>query len=114
MVRILAVLVAWVVLAPAAHAAGLASTQRVLAREMAHAGAASGAYVVDLTHDQELYSLRPDVGRMPASVEKLYTSATALVLYGAEGHLTTSVLATVPPDDTGVVDGDLVLRGGGD
>ena len=31
---------------------------------------------------------------MPASVEKLYTTATALLLYGAEGQLTTTVLAT--------------------
>ena len=30
---------------------------------------------------------------MPASVEKLYTTAGALLLYGADGHLTTSVLA---------------------
>src|SRR4051794_14173938 len=114
MVRILAVLFALLALAPAAHAAGLASTQRILAREMAHAGTYSGAYVVDLTHDQELYASKPDVPRMPASVEKLYTSATALLLYGADGHLTTQVLATNPPDEAGTVDGDIILRGGGD
>ena len=38
---------------------------------------------------QELYASSADVARMPASVEKLYTSATALLLYGADGHLTT-------------------------
>ena len=35
----------------------------------------------------------PTWAAMPASVEKLYTSATALLHYGAEGRLTTSVLA---------------------
>ena len=41
---------------------------------MARSGAYSGAYVVDVGTGQELYSYRADVGRMPASVEKLYTA----------------------------------------
>src|SRR4051794_30022620 len=81
---------------------------------MARAGASSGAYVMDLDTGAQLYASRPDVPRMPASVEKLYTSATALLRYGAEGRLTTTVLAPALPDDTGVVSGDLVLQGGGD
>jgi D-alanyl-D-alanine carboxypeptidase/D-alanyl-D-alanine-endopeptidase (penicillin-binding protein 4) len=104
-----------VALAPgAAHAAGLATTKRVLAREMARAGAYSGAYVVDLGSGQELYGSKADVGRMPASVEKLYTSAGALLRYGPEGRLTTSVLAAALPDESGVIAGNVVLRGGGD
>ena len=51
---------------------------------MAAGGPYSGAYVVDLGTGQELYAARPDVARMPASVEKLYTSASALLLYGPE------------------------------
>ena len=51
---------------------------------------------------------------MPASVEKLYTSATAMLLYGPEGTLTTSVLPTTLPDEAGDITGDVVLRGGGD
>ena len=73
-------------LAARAQAADLAATKRVLAREMARAGAASGAYVVDAATGQELYAARPDVARMPASVEKLYTSATALLRYGRRRH----------------------------
>src|SRR6202000_2416918 len=80
--------------APAARAADLDSTQRVLARAMTHAGANSGAYVVDLGTGQELYSLRADTPRMPASVEKLYTSSTALLQFGADGHLTTNVMSS--------------------
>ena len=116
MARLLA-LAALLVLAARAHraqAADLAATQRVLAREMARSGAYSGAYVVDVRTGQTLYSYRADVGRAPASVEKLYTSATALLNYGAEGRLTTSVLATTLPDETGTIAGDVVLRGGGD
>jgi D-alanyl-D-alanine carboxypeptidase/D-alanyl-D-alanine-endopeptidase (penicillin-binding protein 4) len=101
-------------LAPAAHAAGLSTTQRALAREMARAGASSGAYVVDMDTGRQVYALRADVGRIPASVEKLYTSATAMLLHGPEGRLTTSVLATDLPDARGTITGDIVLRGGGD
>lgn len=101
-------------LAGPAQAAGLGATKRVLNREMRHAGAYSGAYVYDMDTGRTLYSRRADVPRMPASVEKLYTSSTALLLYGAAGHLTTTVLASALPDATGLVPGNLVLRGGGD
>lgn len=109
----LVALILAVLVAPA-QAATLAETKRVLAREMARAGAYSGAYVVDLGTGQELYANRADTPRMPASVEKLYTSATAMLLYGPEATLTTSVLANALPDATGTITGNLVLRGGGD
>jgi D-alanyl-D-alanine carboxypeptidase/D-alanyl-D-alanine-endopeptidase (penicillin-binding protein 4) len=102
------------VAAPSAHAAGLAATQKALQRQMARAGASSGAYVVDLGSGTELYASKADVGRMPASVNKLYTTAGALLRYGADGHLTTSVLSAGLPDETGTINGNLVLRGGGD
>jgi D-alanyl-D-alanine carboxypeptidase/D-alanyl-D-alanine-endopeptidase (penicillin-binding protein 4) len=100
--------------ASTAHAAGLATTKRVLAREMARAGAYSGAYVIDLGTGQELYANKADVARMPASVNKLYTSAAALLRYGADGTLTTTVLSQTLPDETGTITGNVVLRGGGD
>jgi D-alanyl-D-alanine carboxypeptidase/D-alanyl-D-alanine-endopeptidase (penicillin-binding protein 4) len=104
-----------VLLVPApARAASLASTQRVLTRAMAHAGAYAGAYVVDVGSGEQLYASNADVARMPASVEKLYTSATALLRYGAGGTLSTTVLAPSLPDADGEVAGDLILRGGGD
>ena len=110
---LLAVLLALVV-APAAHAASLTATQKSLAREMARAGSYSGAYVVDMDTGEQIYASKADVARMPASVEKLYTSATAMLLYGPEGTLTTSVLSTSLPDAAGVITGDVALRGGGD
>ena len=54
--------------------------------------------------------VRADTPRMPASVEKLYTSATTLRRLGATGRLSTTVLAEVAPDAAGVVDGDLYLQ----
>jgi D-alanyl-D-alanine carboxypeptidase/D-alanyl-D-alanine-endopeptidase (penicillin-binding protein 4) len=100
--------------APAASAADLATTQRVLAREMALAGSAAGAYVVDLDTGGQLFADDPDVQRIPASVNKLFTTATALQRFGPEHTLPTDVLAETAPDDLGVVTGALYLRGGGD
>jgi D-alanyl-D-alanine carboxypeptidase/D-alanyl-D-alanine-endopeptidase (penicillin-binding protein 4) len=114
MKRVFLVLFALLVLAPPAQAADLAATQRLLAREMGKAGSAAGAYVVDVGTGQELYSYNADVERMPASVEKLYTSSAALLRYGAEGRLSTTVLSEDVPDADGELAGNLVLRGGGD
>ena len=115
MVRLLALVTLAVALLPsAAHAAGLAATKRALAREMNRTSQFSGAYVVDLGSGQEIYAAKPDVDRMPASVEKLYTTAGALLRYGPEGRLTTEVLADALPDETGTLTGNLAIRGGGD
>jgi D-alanyl-D-alanine carboxypeptidase/D-alanyl-D-alanine-endopeptidase (penicillin-binding protein 4) len=111
---VLVTLFALLLLAPPAHAATLATTQRVFARELAKAGSAAGAYVVDVGTGEELFSSNADVPRMPASVEKLYTSAAALLLYGEQGRLSTTVLSPAVPDASGDIAGDLVLRGGGD
>jgi D-alanyl-D-alanine carboxypeptidase/D-alanyl-D-alanine-endopeptidase (penicillin-binding protein 4) len=113
-VLLLIALLTTVLTAPAADAATLAQTKRVLQREMGRAGAYSGAYVVDLGSGQELYASKADVARMPASVNKLYTTAGALLRYGAEGRLTTTVLSEGLPDETGTIAGNIVLRGGGD
>ena len=101
-------------LAPAAQAGGPAATVRMLDRQMSKASSASGAYVVDLDSGATLYARSPDVARIPASVNKLYTTAAALNVYGAEGQLTTEVLGATEVDEEGVVDGNLYLRGGGD
>jgi D-alanyl-D-alanine carboxypeptidase/D-alanyl-D-alanine-endopeptidase (penicillin-binding protein 4) len=114
LVALLFALVA-VALAPsAAHAAGLSATKRALAREMSRTSQFSGAYAVDLGSGEEIYASKADVARMPASVEKLYTTAAALLRYGPEGRLKTEILADALPDATGTIVGDVVLRGGGD
>ncbi len=101
-------------LAPAgARAAGLERTREALDRSMRAAGAASGALVVDLASGDPLYASRPDVRRVPASVQKLYTTSAALLRLGPEAQLATQALA-VGVVEEGALDGDLYLRGTGD
>src|SRR5436305_8979274 len=107
------ILLAGVPTASAAQSPGsiLASA---LSRGMRHIGGASGAYVVDLTTGQALFSQAAGVQRMPASVEKLYTTSTALLRFGPGSTLTTSVLGSGTLDSSGVWHGVFYLRGGGD
>jgi serine-type D-Ala-D-Ala carboxypeptidase/endopeptidase (penicillin-binding protein 4) len=100
--------------AAAAAAAGPAATRAALAAQMRWAGGGSGALVVDLDTGEQLYASRADVPRVPASVEKLYTTSTALVRLGPDTQLPTTVLAAAPLDLAGVLEGDLYLRGAGD
>jgi D-alanyl-D-alanine carboxypeptidase/D-alanyl-D-alanine-endopeptidase (penicillin-binding protein 4) len=98
----------------AAGAAGPAGTKRALDRAMRDAGRGSGAYAVDLASGRTIYASRPDTRRAPASVEKLFTTSTALLALGPEARLATDVLGAAPVDEDGVLAGDLYLRGGGD
>jgi serine-type D-Ala-D-Ala carboxypeptidase/endopeptidase (penicillin-binding protein 4) len=98
--------------APASQAQS--SLQAPLAHEMGVAGSGSGAYVYDLTKATTLFSERAEVAHPPASVEKLYTAASALELMGPEATLTTSVLGTGHLGANGRWEGSLYLKGGGD
>ena len=81
---------------------------------MRRAGGASGAAVVDLATGQTLYSIRPTTPRIPASVEKLYTTSTVLAEFGPTTQLLTSVLGVGGADDKGVWTGNIYVHGGGD
>jgi D-alanyl-D-alanine carboxypeptidase/D-alanyl-D-alanine-endopeptidase (penicillin-binding protein 4) len=87
-----------------------------LAREMRLAGPTTGAYVRDLDTGEELYALRENVPRMPASVQKLYTTASALLRLGPSATLDTTAVTdpNALVDSFGVLHGDLVLVGAGD
>ena len=100
--------------APPSQALDAAALQARLSREMLRAGPFAGAYVQDLSTGTALFARRENVARPPASVEKLYTTSTALLRFGPSATLRTSVLATGALDATGVWRGDLYLRGGGD
>src|SRR4051794_21981749 len=102
------------VAAPPASAAGPDATANSLSRAMRSAGSASGAIAVDLDTGRTLYQLRPDTARIPASVEKLYTTSTALLRLGPEETLSTAVLGEAPIAEDGTLTGNLFLRGGGD
>ncbi|MCW3066532.1 MAG: D-alanyl-D-alaninecarboxypeptidase/D-alanyl-D-alanine-endopeptidase [Solirubrobacterales bacterium] len=116
-VRVLACVLVLFCAGPAAAAQAAtsqASLTSVLSLNAARAGGASGALVVDLSAGQTLFSQRPGVRRMPASVEKLYTTSTALARFGATGTFSTTALATAPVQADGTLPGDLYIRGGGD
>ena len=97
-----------------ATAEGIGALRASLAREMALAGAQSGAYVYDASARRLLFQSRGDTPHPPASVEKLYTSTTALVRFGPAAQLPTTVLGVGSLDAAGVWHGNLYLHGGGD
>lgn len=88
--------------------------QQALTKSMAKIGASSGAYVVDLDTGETLFAVAPTVGRLPASLEKIYTTSTALLRLGPTQTFTTSILGVGTQDPTGLWNGTLYLRGGGD
>jgi len=114
-VRRLVLLPILLVLAAGARAAAAAPLDRLVAHGLARAGGGSGGYVLDTTTGRVLAAVRADVGRSPASVEKLYTTSTALLRFGPSATLETRVLGVGALDSaTGTWTGDLYLRGGGD
>jgi serine-type D-Ala-D-Ala carboxypeptidase/endopeptidase (penicillin-binding protein 4) len=90
------------------------SLRKSLTRELRAAGGSGGAYVVDMKTGRTLFSAAPSVGRLPASVEKIYTTATALLRFGPNTTLTTNVVGVGSLDAGGAWHGTLYLRGGGD
>jgi D-alanyl-D-alanine carboxypeptidase/D-alanyl-D-alanine-endopeptidase (penicillin-binding protein 4) len=81
---------------------------------MRQAGGAGSAYVLDLNTGQPVYSNKAGVMRLPASVEKLYTTTAALLRYGPNASLTTSIYGKGRLEGNGQWNGTLYLRGGGD
>jgi D-alanyl-D-alanine carboxypeptidase/D-alanyl-D-alanine-endopeptidase (penicillin-binding protein 4) len=100
--------------AEGASAQALRTLQNSLSRSMKWVGSSTGAQVVDLTTGRTLYSVRPGSRRLPASVEKIYTTSTALARFGANTTLKTSVRATGSLDARGTWHGTLYLKGAGD
>lgn len=110
--RAIPILLVFFALGPVAPArADLAGS---LAREMAAAGSASGAYVVNLTDGTTEFAWRARTGRILASNTKLFTTAAALARFGTDGTLGTEVLGSGESDEEGMWRGNLYLRGGGD
>ena len=93
--------------------AGQALT-KALNRGIGRIGGATSAYVVDMNTGQTLYSVGAGVGRLPASLEKIYTTSTALLRFGPNATLSTSVFGTGSLDIHGTWQGVLYLKGGGD
>jgi D-alanyl-D-alanine carboxypeptidase/D-alanyl-D-alanine-endopeptidase (penicillin-binding protein 4) len=97
-----------------ACALGTGPLRARLAAVMRHAGPSAGAYAIDLGTGAQLFASRPDLTLAPASVEKLYTTSTALLRFGPARTLDTTVSATAPVLLGTPVRGNLYLQGGGD
>ncbi|HEY2161019.1 MAG TPA: D-alanyl-D-alanine carboxypeptidase [Solirubrobacteraceae bacterium] len=87
---------------------------RDLSKQLAAAGSSSGAIVYDITAGKQLFSLKANVKRPPASVEKLYTTVAVLTEFRSGATIHTSILGAGHLGPGGVWHGDLYLRGGGD
>jgi D-alanyl-D-alanine carboxypeptidase/D-alanyl-D-alanine-endopeptidase (penicillin-binding protein 4) len=89
-----------------------------LASEMSAVGGASGAWVfdVDAKGDGQLYGNDADDRLIPASNEKLFTTAAFLSKLGPDGHLETRAYARgkLSGGRKSTLEGDLVLVGDGD
>ena len=102
-------------LAPGVAAAGLKDKIAAALERYGMDGSGTSVAVFDLTAKRSLYQLRPDELRLPASNEKLVTSATALAALTSTFRFSTQLFIDAPgPGADGVVDGDVYLRGLGD
>ncbi|MGI8580248.1 MAG: D-alanyl-D-alanine carboxypeptidase/D-alanyl-D-alanine-endopeptidase [Solirubrobacteraceae bacterium] len=111
---LLLIMLCGLALPAAATADSVQALQRDLAGQMHRAGAASGALAIDVSARRTLYGSRSTTGRLPASVEKLWTTSAVLTRFGARAVLRTRVFGSGRLDSHGTWHGDLYLRGGGD
>jgi D-alanyl-D-alanine carboxypeptidase/D-alanyl-D-alanine-endopeptidase (penicillin-binding protein 4) len=100
--------------APAPAATTETQLRRELAAAFAPASPASGALVVDALSGHVVFARRASTPRIPASVEKLYTSSAALLAFGSGHTFQTRILGDGTIGPNGIYDGSLYLVGGGD
>jgi D-alanyl-D-alanine carboxypeptidase/D-alanyl-D-alanine-endopeptidase (penicillin-binding protein 4) len=111
----LAALVALVLAGPAqARSTALRTLGTALNSAISQSGGSDGVLVVDLSNGRTLFSHAAGTPRLPASVEKLYTTSTALLRFGPNATLRTRVLGKGSFDHFGGWHGTIYLRGGGD
>jgi D-alanyl-D-alanine carboxypeptidase/D-alanyl-D-alanine-endopeptidase (penicillin-binding protein 4) len=90
-----------------------AAMARTLAGYLSDAGGASSGLVVDQNTGQTLFAEDATTPRLPASVEKLFTTSSALFDFGYDYRFQTDVYGVGTLAD-GVFSGKLYLKGGGD
>ncbi|MBO5911734.1 MAG: D-alanyl-D-alanine carboxypeptidase/D-alanyl-D-alanine-endopeptidase [Elusimicrobiaceae bacterium] len=64
--------------------------------------------------NEEIFSIKADTRFAPASTLKLLTTAAALEKLGPDYRFETRLYASALPDENGVLNGNLYVRGGGD
>lgn len=73
----------------------------------------TGILVYDLEDKKAIYSLNPEKLFSIASVNKLFVTAAALKYLGQDYRFKTSIFSELP-DSSGVINGNLYIKGGGD
>ncbi len=73
-----------------------------------------GVTVLDLKTGRPLVAINPDHLFVPASIMKIITSFAALNTYPREYRFSTDIATTGKLDDSGILDGPLIIQGGGD
>ena len=73
-----------------------------------------GVLVTDVATGRVLYALHPDSYFAPASDAKLFTTAVALAAVGPDFRVRTTIGTTGTLGSDGVLNGELILIGGGD
>jgi serine-type D-Ala-D-Ala carboxypeptidase/endopeptidase (penicillin-binding protein 4) len=84
-----------------------------LAAQLRGVGGVSGAWIFDIDERARLLGWSATIPRTPASLEKLFTTASALDRFGPQARLETTVLASGALSEQ-TLDGDLYVKGAGD
>jgi len=87
---------------------------KALMGDPALSGAISGIMIVDTKDGSTFYARNENTRLIPASNRKLFTSAAALEILGDDFTIPTVILADVNPDASGVIAGNVYVKGGGD
>jgi len=113
---LLGLVLAAVLAVPVASASAITpgKLRSALSAQMRKVPSTSGAYVMALDGDRRLFSRRADRSLIPASVNKLFVTSTALLRFGPSTRLDTTVVTDGEIDEDGVLDGNLYVVGGGD
>jgi D-alanyl-D-alanine carboxypeptidase/D-alanyl-D-alanine-endopeptidase (penicillin-binding protein 4) len=83
-------------------------------QQLEYKNASVGIHMLDLESGETLFSLNAEKLLIPASTMKLVTSATALELLGADYRFETKLGYTGDAGNNNILQGDLVVVGGGD
>ena len=99
------------------RATTLAGLQERLRHSIEHSRDTSAIWGVEIVsglNGRILFETNATQRLIPASNTKLFTAALALDRLGTAHQVATSLAVTVPPNASGIVEGDLVVRGSGD
>jgi len=99
---------------PAPRSKALTVLQRTLSSDLNRQGGANSALAIDETSDRTLWAYNDTAARLPASVEKLWTTTTALLEFGPSATFQTKVYGVGRLESDGTFAGTIYLRGGGD